>query len=107
MYGFLPYNKVIKEDCIMSQTKTSRLEARTTDDIYQVIKQAALIEGRTISDFVISTVEKAARKTLEKAHLIELSQADQQQFVTSLIAPDDPVPAMHRAATHHDTLIQS
>jgi hypothetical protein len=39
---------------------TARLEARLPNDVHALLKRAAEIEGRTLTDFVVSAAREAA-----------------------------------------------
>jgi uncharacterized protein (DUF1778 family) len=88
-----------------TQTRTERIEARTTPDTLAIVRRAAEIQGRSVSEFVISAAEQAARKALEEERLIRLSAAEQTRFVDALLNPKAPAPAMQRAFDHHRRLI--
>ena len=47
-------------------TPTSRLEARLPKDIYTIIKRAAQLSGRSISDFVVSAAHEKPENRLRK-----------------------------------------
>ena len=70
-----------------------------------MLKRAAEIEGRTLTDFVVAAASAAARKTIEDVEMIRLSVADQQRFADALINPQPLAPAMTRAIEHHRRLI--
>lgn len=70
-----------------------------------MLKRAAEIEGRTLTDFVVAAASKAARQTIEQTDLIKLSVEDQQRFAEALINPPPLVPAMERAIARHRRLI--
>ena len=88
------------------QNRTTRLEARITPDALAIVKRAAEIEGRSISDFVVSAAQVAAHRTIEETHLIRLSVEDQRRFVELLLDPLALTPAMTRAKAAHADLIQ-
>lgn len=88
------------------ETKTERIEARTSPAVRQLIEQAAKLEGRSLSDFIISMASEGARKTIQEFNTISLSARDQQAFAESLLNPK-PVPAaLKRAKTRHEELIE-
>lgn len=90
----------------MSNTSTTaRLEARLPIDVHALLKRAAEIEGRTLTDFVVAAASAAARKTIEDAELIKLSAEDQERFAHALIDPPPLTPAMARAIERHGRLI--
>jgi uncharacterized protein (DUF1778 family) len=86
-------------------TTTSRLEARLPPEIHALLKRAAEIEGRTLTDFVVAAASQAARKTIEDAEIIRLSGEDQQRFADTIINPPPLKPAMKRAIARHRRLI--
>lgn len=82
----------------MSTTLTSkRLEARISPDLHAMLKQAAALEGRTITDFVIDAVQTAASGAIERTQVLRLSMADQEAFANALISPAPPNDALKRA----------
>ncbi len=86
-------------------SKNARLEARLTPDIHALLKRAAEIQGRSVSDFVVSAARRAAMKTIEQTDMIRLSQADQERFVAALMEPTPLAPAMERAIRRHKELV--
>lgn len=88
-------------------TTTARLEARLPVDVHALLKRAAEIEGRSLTDFVVAAASAAARKTIEDAELIRLSVEDQQRFADAIINPAPLTPAMQRAIARHRSLIAS
>jgi uncharacterized protein (DUF1778 family) len=44
-------------------TKSTRLEARLSPETLAVVKRAAEIEGRSVSDFVVAAARQAAQRT--------------------------------------------
>lgn len=88
-----------------AQTRSERIEARTTPDILALVRQAAEMQGRSVSDFVTSAAEEAAKRTIEETQIVRLSAEDQKRFVEALLSPPKPIPAMVRAFEHHRRLI--
>ncbi len=85
--------------------KTARLEARLTPAIYALLQRAAEIQGRSVSEFVVSAAQEAAATTIERQELIRLTLADQERFAAALRKPRI-TPAMKRAAAAHRNLIE-
>lgn len=67
-----------------------RLEARMSAEQKKLIERAAALEGRTITDFVLSSAQDAARRTIERHDIIELSVRDSEAFVEALLNPPEP-----------------
>jgi uncharacterized protein (DUF1778 family) len=84
--------------------RTSRIEARITPDALAIVKRAAELEGRSVSDFVVSSAQEAARRTIEETSLIRLSSEDQRLFVELLLNPPPLSPALVRAKEAHAQL---
>ena len=78
-----------------------RLEARISPDMKKLIQKAAELEGRTVSDFLISSSVAAARQVIN-AHLnIDLSIRDQVLFADNLLNPPEPVKNLRVAAAKY------
>ena len=75
----------------------ARLEARISADLHALLKRAAEIQGRTMTDFVVSAVQAAARQAIEQAEVVRLSRADQEFFAQALLSPPRPAAALRRA----------
>lgn len=83
----------------------ARLEARIAPDLHALLKRAAEIEGRSLTDFVVSAAGAAARKTVEQADLVRLS-AESSAFVAALLTETGPnAEPLKRARAHHDSLV--
>lgn len=87
-------------------TRASRIEARIAPDVLAVIKQAAELEGRSVSDFVVSAAREAAHRAIEEVGIIRLSAEDQKRFVDLLLNPPEPAPALLRAKEAHARLLE-
>ena len=94
-----------EEDSIMAST--ARLEARITPELHALVKQAARVQGRTMTDFIIAAVQESAQKAIEQAEVIRLSLADQECFAQAILSPPSPSLALKRALTHHKALVAS
>lgn len=86
---------------------TARLEARISADLHAALKRAAEIEGRTMSDFVIASVQKSAREAIEQADAVRLSLIDQQSFAQALMEPPEANAALKRAFAHRHELLDA
>lgn len=85
--------------------RTARIEARIAPDALRVVKRAAELQGRSISDFVVTAAQEAAHRAIDEAQLIHLSMEDQRCFVDLLLNPPALVPALRRARKAHARLI--
>lgn len=92
----------------MNTAKSSaRLEARISTELHAMLKRAAEIEGRSMTDFVISAVQGAAQRAIEQAELVRLSLSDQERFAQAILTPPAATPALERAFERHRKLIES
>jgi uncharacterized protein (DUF1778 family) len=85
--------------------RTARIEARIAPEALAVVRRAAEIQGRSVSDFVVAAALEAAQKTVAEVEVIRLSRAAQEQFVSLLLAPPPPADALRRALERHRSLI--
>ena len=84
---------------------TARLEARISSEVHALLKRAAELQGRTLTDFVVSAAQDAARSAIEQTETIRLSLADQERFAQALLAPPEPAPALQRAFVRRRQLL--
>jgi uncharacterized protein (DUF1778 family) len=86
-------------------TRSTRLEARLSPETLAVVKRAAEIEGRSVSDFVVAAARHAAQRTIAETQVLHLALADQKALAEALLTPPKPAPALRRARTAHRKLI--
>lgn len=85
--------------------RTSRVEARIAPEALAVVRRAAEIQGRSLSDFIVAAALQDAHRTIDEAQIIRLSVDDQQRFAQALLNPPALAPAMKRALQTHKRLI--
>ena len=83
---------------------TARLEASLPPEVHTLLKRAAQIQGRTLTAFVVSAAQEAARQTIEATEIVRLSVEDQQRFAEAILNPPEPTAALHRAFEWHREL---
>jgi uncharacterized protein (DUF1778 family) len=89
------------------QTKTTRLEARVSPEARDTLARAAEIQGRSLSDFVVSAALDAAQRVITDTEVIRLSREASEALAAALIKPPAPNKALRRAAARHWRLIVS
>ena len=82
-------------------TRTARLEARITRETLAVVRRAAEIQGRSLSDFVVAAAQEAAQKTVAELEVIRLSREAQEKFAALLLRPPAPKSALKKAFDRH------
>ena len=90
-----------------NQAKTSRVEARLTPEALAVVRRAAELQGRSVSDFVVTAAQEAAHRMIEETQIIRLSVEDQQAIAAAILDPPAPNEALLRAAVAYDRLVRS
>lgn len=85
---------------------TARLEARISSDLHAMLKRAAELQGRTMTDFVVSAVQDAARRAIDQAEVVRLTLKDQESFAQALLSPSKSAPAMKRAFARHRKMLR-
>jgi uncharacterized protein (DUF1778 family) len=70
-----------------------------------MLKRAAELQDRTVTDFVVAAVQEAAQRAIHASDVITLSLADQKAFAGVLLAPSKPNAALKRAFVRRRKLI--
>jgi uncharacterized protein (DUF1778 family) len=65
--------------------KTARLDARLPQSVLDLIKTAADLQGRSLSEFVIGSAREAAERTLQEQSRMQLSLDDQIRFAKAML----------------------
>ena len=69
------------------RARGERLETRLTAAQKSLIEEAAALQGRSVTDFVVTSLQDAARRAIEEHRVIELSERDSRAFVAALLDP--------------------
>jgi uncharacterized protein (DUF1778 family) len=85
--------------------RTARVEARISPDVLALVRRAAELQGRSVSDFMVMAAQDAANRTIEETSIIRLSAEDQLRFHEFLLNPPPPSPAMLKAFERHRELL--
>jgi uncharacterized protein (DUF1778 family) len=84
------------------KVRSARLEARVSPEQKTMLQEAALLSGRTLSEFVVASAQEAAAKIIQEHHTIRLSRAEQIAFVTALLEePQEPNARLRQAAAKY------
>lgn len=87
-------------------TANERLEARVTPEQKALFKEAATLQGVTLTDFIVSSVHQAATRALEARHALELSRNDQKAFMKALLRHEAPSRRLRAAWSRHPSADQ-
>jgi uncharacterized protein (DUF1778 family) len=88
-----------------TSSPSARLEARISPETRDLLRRAAELQGRSLSDFVVSAAQDAALRVVAEHDVVQLTLADQQRFAEALLAPTEPADALRRAFVRRRTLI--
>jgi uncharacterized protein (DUF1778 family) len=93
----------------MPQThpRTARLEARIAPKTLTIVKRAAELQGRSVSDFVVAAAQEAANRAIADAQIIRLSVADQRAIAKAILDPPAPRASLRRAAKTYRTRVKA
>jgi uncharacterized protein (DUF1778 family) len=69
------------------RARSERLETRLSAEQKALIEQAAALQGRTVTDFVLASAQDAARRIIDEHARIELSVRDSRAFVEAMLNP--------------------
>lgn len=69
---------------------TERVEARVTPEVKELLVRAAILEGRSLSDFVVSSAQRAAIETLRDREVIRLNEEETERFYAAILDPPEP-----------------
>ena len=78
-------------------TSPARLEARLPASVHKVLRRAAEIQGRTLTDFVVGAAHEAACRVIAEAEVVRLSLEDQRRVAKAVQRPPAPTAALRRA----------
>jgi uncharacterized protein (DUF1778 family) len=81
--------------------REERLEARVSRTTKALLKKAAEMEGRSISDFVVQSAIEAAKRTVKENEFMHLTQRDRVAFVEALLNAPAPNARLQKAARRH------
>lgn len=82
-------------------TRARRLGFRLDRETKDLIEHAAHLERRKLTDFCVTALAGAARKTIAEHETLMLSERDRQAFFDALIDPPKPSERLVRAIAEH------
>lgn len=90
---------------MLEEKRTARLEARLPVAVHSLLKQAADLQGRSLSDFVVASAREAAERAIALNSEIQLSLSEQKRFAETLINPPPIAPAIRKAMKDRERLL--
>lgn len=82
-------------------SRTTRLEARITAEQKAMIERAAAYEGCSVSDFVVHSVQEAAKTVVREHETLRLNRQQSEAFVQTLLHAPEPNATLQEAAEEY------
>ena len=83
---------------VKKSSGTERLEARIGADKKSLLKNAAELSGRTLTDFVVNSAYEAAVRVIQEFQQLRLSVKDRDVFIQAILSPPNPSDKLLKAA---------
>ena len=83
------------------RARVERLEARISRNQKDLFQRAADLQGRTLTDFVLSSAHEAAVRTIDELQIIRLNAQDSRRFADALLNPRKPNKRLRAAARRY------
>ena len=90
-----------ENDTAEKASRSERLEARISKAQKALFVRAATVQGRSLTDFLIASVQEAAEKALRAQDVLTLSERDRKVFVAALVKPAAPGKALRQAVKQY------
>lgn len=93
-------------DILSHRGRGERLEARVSPEQKELFQRAAALAGRSLTDFVISSVQTAAEETIRTHQILEMTNRETEAFLTALQNPPEPSERLRAASRRHRDLVE-
>lgn len=81
--------------------KQERLEARVSPAQKRLLERAANLRGTSLTDFVLTSAQEAATKTIKDFEILTLCDEAREVFIKALMNPPAPNERLRRAADRY------
>jgi uncharacterized protein (DUF1778 family) len=81
--------------------RAERLGFRLDEETKELIERAAHLERRKLTDFCVTALADAARRTIAEHEVLRLSERDRRAFFDALMTPPKPSERLRRAVVEH------
>lgn len=85
--------------------RSKRFNARLTEEQRQLFEQAASLYGQSMSQFVMSSAQRAAEQAIREHSVITLSARDSRSVMDALLHPEPAGPVLQRAAERYKMIM--
>ncbi len=90
---------------VKSQKSLARLEARVDAEIKAKWQQAADLQGITLTDFIITSLQESASKIIQQHQTMKLNKKDTAAFVDAILNPPQPNENLIAAAKEYKKIM--
>lgn len=85
--------------------KKERLEARVSAEQKELFMRAAALQGSTLTEFVVRSLQEAASRTIREHEIMELTAQDREVFIETLLNPPRPNERLRQAAIEYRNIM--
>lgn len=89
----------------VAQERGARLEARISEEDKDLLQRAAALEGKTLTEFMVSSIRGAAERSIREHEMLTLTVRESQGFIEALLRPPAPNAALLAAAARYRDVI--
>jgi uncharacterized protein (DUF1778 family) len=84
-----------------STKRSERLDARVTPEQKRLLVKAAALKGSSLTEFLVSSAQEAAYRTIQEHEVIKLGERDREVFVDALLSEREPSEEAKQAAREY------
>lgn len=81
--------------------KNERITARISEDVKQLLAQAAELSGATLNQFLVQAALEKAQRMIEQENIVRLSRRNAAWFFNLLENPPEPNAKLLQAVASH------
>lgn len=78
------------------ESKSERIDIRTTLRVKRTLQDAATVSNKTVSEFLIDTALTKAAEVLAERRVFLLNDEEWEAFLAALDAPPQPMPRLEK-----------
>lgn len=84
---------------------SERPEVQISAEQKALFRRAAALQGRTLTEFVVSSAQKVAVRTIKESRTIALNADESRVFAEALLNPREPTDQLRAAARRHNVIV--
>jgi uncharacterized protein (DUF1778 family) len=88
-----------------ARTKKDRLDIRLSRSVKGRIERAAMLEGRSVTDFVVNAATSAANEAIQVTEAIKLNDENSKLLLEALLNPPNAGSRLRAAAQRYQKII--